>query len=392
LTAKDSFKGQLAVLCAISFLAMTAVNLVIPIFSLYLATFHSSLSELGFVFSVNFISLIVFTQIAGYLSDIVGRKPLVVAGLLLNVISFYLFSLATDLVQVALVQILKGAAMSCIWGISLAIVGDLSTDKQSRNVGIFYVAVTAGWTVGPIFGGLLYEGLGVTSCFYGGSLLTAASFLLALLFLRETRKGDMRGKSSVNLSELRKSINLPVLGLLLTGLLCMSIQSSFWQGIFLFLFPLFATTQIGASPALASFCFTVENGVAALAQIPVGKYADRINREIWLVITILLSSVAAFFNGLIFDVISLLVVVGVNALFGSVIDVFVSALLMEKTPRTTRGSIVGIYRGLQSAGVVLGVTVFSWISDLYGLRSIFMFYAALSIFSAILVALLLRKH
>ncbi|MBI2075867.1 MAG: MFS transporter [Candidatus Aenigmarchaeota archaeon] len=82
----------------------------------YIPIFASSIgiadADIGLIASLFAIAMFFSTYFFGRLADIIGRRPLILIGLLLSSVSFVLYSYATDFTSFLLVRILSGMAIS----------------------------------------------------------------------------------------------------------------------------------------------------------------------------------------------------------------------------------------------------------------------------------------
>ncbi|MDB6048509.1 MAG: mutlidrug resistance protein [Pseudomonas sp.] len=101
---------------SIGFLAITnlcffaASSAPTPLYHLYQQSWGFSSAMLTLIFAVYALSLLVALLVAGSLSDYLGRRPVIFAGLLLEIISMALFIAATDVTWLLTARLLQGFA------------------------------------------------------------------------------------------------------------------------------------------------------------------------------------------------------------------------------------------------------------------------------------------
>ena len=150
-----------------------------------------------------------FTPILGALSDRMGRRPIIMFGLLSNTIFFIAFGLSGSLWFALIVRFLAGAGNGNI-AVARAYIGDISTPAQLKGrMGMIGAAFGLGFMIGPFLGGVLtdpYTNFGgiflspwwqshpyFLPCLVAGAL-SAISFVLAIRQLPESLPIESRTK------------------------------------------------------------------------------------------------------------------------------------------------------------------------------------------------------
>ena len=91
-------------------LVAASSSAVTPLYRLYQQSMHLSPLMITLVFAVYAISLLSALLTVGGLSDYIGRRPVILGGLLLNAIAMVLFSYASDVGQLILARAVQGLA------------------------------------------------------------------------------------------------------------------------------------------------------------------------------------------------------------------------------------------------------------------------------------------
>ena len=150
-----------------------------------------------------------FTPILGALSDRIGRRPIIMFGLISNTIFFIAFGLSGSLWFALIVRFLAGAGNGNI-AVARAYIGDISTPTQLKGrMGMIGAAFGLGFMIGPFLGGVLtdpYTNFGgiflspwwqshpyFLPCLVAGAL-SAVSFVLAIRQLPESLPIESRTK------------------------------------------------------------------------------------------------------------------------------------------------------------------------------------------------------
>src|SRR5258706_8285245 len=116
----------------------------------------------------------------GAVSDRIGRKAPLVAGLFALSISTILFSLARSLPWLVAARMMQGAADGVTWVVGFALVADLyGPDERGRVMGYVMSGTSVAVVFCPSLGGWLYEAGGLPLPFI---VVSAAAALCALGF------------------------------------------------------------------------------------------------------------------------------------------------------------------------------------------------------------------
>lgn len=125
--------------------------------------------------------------VTGGWSDRVGRKPLIVAGMLLQGLALGLTAWAGSFGLWALAAVLLGAGTALVYPTLLAAVGDVAHPAwRARAVGVYRLWRDGGFAVGALLSGLLADAFGLRVAIWAIAALTAASGLLVAVRMYET--------------------------------------------------------------------------------------------------------------------------------------------------------------------------------------------------------------
>ena len=103
----------------------------------------------------------------GKLSDIYGRKPLLMIGITLFLIGSALSGLSQNMCQLILFRGIQGLGAGALFPISLAVIGDLFTPaERGKYQGLFGAVFGISFIVGPALGGFLTDSVSWHWVFY----------------------------------------------------------------------------------------------------------------------------------------------------------------------------------------------------------------------------------
>lgn len=176
----------LSVLFATILLDFVGFSILIPVLPIHLEDLGADAVDVGVVLALYVIALVLFLPFWGWISDRVGRRPVLLICLLGTSASFAMMALDTSLWVFYVARALGGFFGASV-GTAQAYVTDITADEdRTRGLGLVSAAGAAGLVVGPGLGGLL-AGWGPLVPFYAPAGLAFAAFLGAAFFLPESR-------------------------------------------------------------------------------------------------------------------------------------------------------------------------------------------------------------
>ena len=123
----------------------------------------------------------------GALSDRWGRKPLIVAGMLLQALALAGVASAHTFTLWAAAAVLLGAGTAMVYPTLLAAIGDVAHPAwRARSVGIYRLWRDSGFAVGAILAGVLADAFSIRAAVWTVAVLTALSGIAVAVRMYET--------------------------------------------------------------------------------------------------------------------------------------------------------------------------------------------------------------
>lgn len=133
----------------------------------------------------------------GRLSESIGRRPVIMTGVLGFSVSFLIFGMSGDnLAIMYLSRVLGGLFSGAVTSSIVAYVADITTEKdRTKGMAVVGMSIGLGFTFGPGIGGLLSD-VSHHAPFYAAAALSFIVFIVAMLKLTESlspeRRAEMR--------------------------------------------------------------------------------------------------------------------------------------------------------------------------------------------------------
>ncbi|RJE90615.1 MFS transporter [Paenibacillus sp. 1011MAR3C5] len=135
----------------------------------------------------------ILSPVWGTWSDRIGRRPIILTGLVGFAASFLLFGLAGDnLTLMYISRALGGLFSGAVASVIVAYVADITPPEQrTKGMGLVGMSIGLGFTLGPGVGGLLSV-FSLNTPFFAASALALVTFVLAAWKLKESLTPDKR--------------------------------------------------------------------------------------------------------------------------------------------------------------------------------------------------------
>lgn len=261
-------RGAILILMLNLFLVFTGIGLIIPIMPKYMDNLGITGSTVGLLVAAFSLTQLLFSPLAGRLSDQFGRKKMIVSGMVLFSISEAMFGMASDTVLLFLARMLGGISAAMIMPAVMAYAADVTTtEERAAGMGYINASITTGFIIGPGIGGYISE-FGIRVPFYSAAAAGLAAACITLFVLKESLPERMEGADeqkpqvrSSFLNQLMSSYREPYfLSLIIVFVL------SFGLANFETVFGLFVDHKFGFEPRDIAFIITFGSISGAVVQ------------------------------------------------------------------------------------------------------------------------------
>jgi DHA1 family bicyclomycin/chloramphenicol resistance-like MFS transporter len=177
----------LPLLMAITAIGPGALNIVAPALPGMIEHLGSDAATVQLTLSLYLLGLACAQLVLGPLSDRFGRRPVLLAGLVLSVLASIAAIAASSIGALIVARIVQAAGASTGVVVGRAIVRDLyDRDRAAGIIGLVTSAMVIAPMVAPLIGGLLDTAFGWQAIFIFITVVSAAVLLWAALILPET--------------------------------------------------------------------------------------------------------------------------------------------------------------------------------------------------------------
>jgi len=161
-------------------------SVLIPILPLFAQRLGATPLEVALLLAIYALAQLLFSPLWGWVSDRVGRRPVLLVSLFGTVCSFVVLAFADSIAALYAARLLAGFFAATI-GAAQAVVTDVTRPEgRARGMAVIGAAFGAGMIVGPMLGGIL-SAFDEKLPFYAVAALAAANWALAFWRLPESR-------------------------------------------------------------------------------------------------------------------------------------------------------------------------------------------------------------
>ena len=187
-------RPPLAILIAISMLQPFALNVLAPATPALSRALRTDYATIQLTLTVYLVSVAVTQLIVGPVSDRIGRRPCVLAAIVLFLLGSVLGAMATSIEALLMARVVQAAGGGTCFALSRAMVRDTASAAESASlIGYITMGMVIAPMLAPLVGGFLDAQFGWRSIFVACAVLTLGVGIPAALLLSETAPLGARG-------------------------------------------------------------------------------------------------------------------------------------------------------------------------------------------------------
>jgi MFS transporter, DHA1 family, multidrug resistance protein len=330
---------------------MLGYGMVLPIMPFYIERLGAGGRELGWLMATYALMQLICAPLWGWLSDRVGRKPVLIVGVLGYAVSLLMFGLAGSFWMLFVARSLSGILSSATLPTAMAFVGDSAPEgERSGSMGQLGAAMGVGVVAGPLLGGLLSAD-SLALPFFVGAALASLAFLLVVFVLPESHirqpgTDEAAGPTGVDL----RRILLSPAGTLLLIIFIMSFGLSNFQGIM----GLYVVDKFAFDTGHVGTIWMVMGGMLILVQgVLTGPLTRKFGEAPLIVGGLAVGALGFVGMSLAVDYLTTLLAVGVFSLALALIGPALNAY-MSRFGGEHQGVLMGLNGAASSLGKVVG--------------------------------------
>lgn len=367
------------------FIALLGIGIIVPVMPVFAQELGAGGLGLGMVIAAFSVTRGVLQPIIGNVSDRLGRKGFLMAGLLIYGGVGLIIPLAESISHLIFIRGFHGIGSAMIVPIAMAYMSLLApAGEEGRYMSYLNISIFTGIGCGPIIGGILFDYWGFSTVFHAMAYLSFLAFVLVVIYMPKQQGSEVRTdrkllKTMRNMLASRKTSGIllarySTMVIMVPTMAFLPLLMAEWEDI------------SGMEVGIVIACRTLIN---AVFQVPFGKLADQANKIVILlccctalsVVLFVIPSLSTFSSMAIAYLILGCVEAGIWATLGAYAAV-------EAKELYGHGTMMGIFSFVMSAGVFTGAILSGTSMDGWGIAKAYQI-TAIGVFLLTSLAILL---
>ncbi len=357
--------SRLTIIFLTIFIDLIGFGIVLPLLPFYAQDLGASPAIIGLIVGIHPAMQFVFGPIWGRLSDKIGRRPILLLGLLGSAASYLIFGLATSVLWLFASRAMAGIAGANISVAQAYIADTTDMENRTRGMGLVGAAFGLGFIAGPAIGGSLVR-FGYAAPGFFAAALSFANAVAAVFYLPESLKPEIRARAVAKtaaglLGRLKLAVSLGRQPAIRT-LMWIYVLATFVFAVFTTVFPLWLDAELSYDARHAGYLMAYLGLLMAIVQGRlIGPMARQFGERRLLVIgtTILVAAYALLPAS---DRLWILCVSLVPLALGTGLNwPTLTSLSSQYTGIETQGAVLGVMQSLSALGRMLGAAWGGWV-------------------------------
>ena len=369
-------------------ISIAGIGMVSPLLPKFAEDMGATGTWLGLIFSGYAFTQVPLMPVVGRLSDRFGKKLFLSVGLLMYVMAAAGYLWAPGYRELFIFRLVSGVGAAMVIPTAYAYIGDLTPrGREGRYMGIFNIAMVAGYGVGPTLGGLVYDSYGMHATFISMCIMSGVGFLVVLLFLPRgtppARPSPVE-ESSFSFTPLLKDSTMRAI------IVYMLVWGLAYGAVYTFL-PIFMTELRGASLAQVGIVLSVRSVLNGTLNYPYGWLADRMNRVFLVTMGLAMMAAGVCLVPWVGGFVGILILFAAIGVFETTAMPTGNAITVETGRKLGMGSVMSLFNMANSSAVIVGAMAGATIESSVGITWVFPAAAGSVVLGAVAFTLFMRR-
>lgn len=363
-----------------------------PVLPLFIRALDVPMATVGFIAAASTVVGIVVSLPAGILSDVIGRRRVILIAAVVFATAPFLYLLVSLPWQLVMVRIYHGLATAILGPVAMAAVADTFDERRGERMGWYSSATMVGRFLAPFVGGALIFGDDFRWVYITTGVIGTLSLVAALrLPLSRATSGSVGEAIKRERREIWRDIVaiLTHRGILTTS--AIEAVQYFAFGCLEVFLPIYLYEQAGFAPLGIGLLFTIQIVVATLTKPFMGRLSDRYGRVLMITAGLVLGGITMTFMTYSKNYLVLAVLVGLFGLGLATVTASSAALVADLSRASSYGGALGVLSSVMDIGHSAGPMVGGLLISAYHYNTAFGVVGAIMVMAGLVFALIMRR-
>jgi DHA1 family multidrug resistance protein-like MFS transporter len=363
-----------------------------PALPLFVRSLGVPVSTVGFIAAASTVVGIVVSFPAGVLSDIVGRRRVLLAAAIVFATAPFLYLLITSPWQLVLVRIYHGLATAILGPVAMAAVADTYEKGRGERMGWYSSATMVGRFLAPFIGGILIFGDDFRWVYLADGFAGVLALLAAMrLPLATSTSGSIGESFKQERGRYGQEISFIFhhKGILATS--GIEAVQYFAFGCLETFLPIYLNEEVGYPAWKIGLLFTGQILAATLTKPIMGRFSDRYGRVPMIVSGLAVGGITTGVILLSSNYVAVFLLIAVFGLGLATVTASTSALVADLSRADGRGGAMGVLSSIMDIGHSTGPMISGVLIGAYSYKMTFGIVGGFLIVISVLFGLIMRS-
>jgi DHA1 family multidrug resistance protein-like MFS transporter len=363
-----------------------------PVLPLFIRALDVPMGTVGFIAAASTVVGIVVSLPAGILSDIIGRRRIILIAAVVFATAPFLYLLVTQPWHLVLVRIYHGFATAILGPVAMAAVADTFDSGRGEKMAWYSSATMVGRFLAPFVGGALIFGDDFRWVYLVTGIIGTLSLIAAH---RLPRPATAHVSAGELVKKERREIKRDIIAVLTHhGILTTSVVEAveyFAFGCLEVFLPIYLNEQAGFTPLSIGLLFTIQIVVATLAKPWMGRLSDRYGRVPTIIIGLLFGAVSITMITWSNNYLVMAVLIGLFGLGLATVTASSAALVADLAKDSSYGGALGVLSSVMDIGHSTGPMAGGLMITAYNYKTTFGVIGGILAFTSLAFGLIMRR-
>jgi DHA1 family tetracycline resistance protein-like MFS transporter len=346
------------------FIDLVGFGIIIPLLPFYATTYGASALVVGLLSMSFSLMQFLFAPMWGRLSDVIGRRPVILIGLIGSALSYVGFALAQSLTALFVARCLAGVAGANIPTAQAFIADSTPPEHRAKGMGMIGAAFGLGFIFGPAIGGFLSHWNYQAPAWFAAAI-SFGNFIAALVLLPESLPREQQGPKvrRGRIAVFTHALARPTLPTVLLAFFLIVMGFSSFESMF----ALYADSRFGFGASTIGYLFAWVGVVLSVVQgLLVGRVVRRLGERRLAPLAIAVLSVGLASVAVVSTVPALVIAMGVIAVGMGFQSPSMLSVISQLADPADQGGTLGVSQSLGSLARIVGPLWGGFVYDHFG--------------------------